>query len=74
MVRQYAKCLFSETKSRRLDCTKEELKHRLKRMYSDTNRTKVLPEIFGLKKLPGLRILFDMSDIGQLMSSLEKQE
>ncbi|KAL9964680.1 hypothetical protein ACROYT_G028355 [Oculina patagonica] len=60
---KFAKGLFVESKSRKLECAKEELENHLKATYSDPKREDELPRMAGLQKPTSPGVAFDMSDI-----------
>ena len=60
---KFAKGLFSESKSGKLECTKEELENHLKETYSDPEGQYRLPRMAGLQTPTTPSVAFDMSDI-----------
>ena len=52
-----------ESKSEKLECTKEELENHLKATCSDPKREEKLPRMAGLQKTTAPGVAFDMSDI-----------
>ncbi|KAL9976249.1 hypothetical protein ACROYT_G013521 [Oculina patagonica] len=60
---KFAKGLFVESKSGKLECAKEELENHLKATYSDPKREDKLPRMAGLQKPTSPGVAFDMSDI-----------
>ena len=60
---KFAKGLFSESKSGKLERTKEELENHLKETYSDQERHHRLPRMARLQKPTALGVTFDVNDI-----------
>ena len=60
---KFAKTLFSEARSGKLECSKEELENHLKSVYGDENRMKERPPIEGLRRPSPPGIPFDVGDI-----------
>ena len=60
---KFTKGLFTESKSGRLECSKEELEKHLKDTYSDKTNSAPLPHMEGLRKPTAPGVNFDLSDI-----------
>lgn len=60
---KYTKGLFTESKSGRLECTREELEEHLKDTYSDKTKEAELPDMKGFRRPTAPGAQFDMSDI-----------
>ena len=60
---KFTKGLFTESKSGRLECTKDELEQHLKNTYSDKTNKAPLPDMEGLRRPTAPGIQFDLSDI-----------
>ena len=60
---KFAKGLFTESKSGKLECTKQELESHLAQTYNDPRREEELPPFPGLKKPTRPGIAFNMADL-----------
>ena len=60
-----AKKMFTEAKSGRLECTKEELDEHLKKTYTDPKKNDRLPQLRGLKHPPKPKRAFKLNDIAK---------
>ena len=60
---KFAKGLFTENKSGKLECTKEELEKHLAETYSDPRREEDLPPCPGLKRPTHPGSPFDLGDL-----------
>lgn len=60
---KFAKSLFEESKSRKLNCSKEDLEKHLKETYTNAKRNEWLPRMTGLKKPSAPGVEFNMGDI-----------
>ena len=72
-----AKKLFTEARSRKLKCTKEELDAHVRQTYSDPNRDEPLSDMRSLKRPTALGVSYQLGSIRERekwMSLSKKQE
>ena len=60
---KFAKTLFQETRSGRLECTKDEMENHLKETYNDKERENELSDMKGIPKPTAPGVKYDLSEL-----------